>query len=260
MHFIKNFVILIGLLFFPFSTYAQNSQSEEDRILKIIEEKYSGSTRLTKSLKMYFKLDSVCNYSELNIVHIASRIIDLAANEFKIDEEMVWEVTAVNKIEIFKNIYLISIWHSKYPDDHIESFYDRSNDQIYILPLGNYNDMNDLISNADLKLNTDFEILRFCRLVTLLNHPSSFVIFISSINELIMEAVYQPLAFYSLRDSMNFSDIKVGLPSIIRDGELIRVNFYIARDEDLLKVKISIIEKKIMAYSEDKIGDFPYWW
>ncbi|UCE65711.1 MAG: hypothetical protein JSU85_12740 [Candidatus Zixiibacteriota bacterium] len=88
----------------------------------------------------------------------------------------------------------------------------------------------------------------------------NFIKFISSINEVLLDAVYSETFMYDLEDVKEFQKIKVKLPSIKREKETIEVSYFIAKDKDIIETKVILRGKKIVSYNEKHIGTVCSWY
>ena len=137
---------------------------------------------------------------------------------------------------------------------------DKENGKYYLLDGINKKQLNSFLPYKDLKLKSEYDILRYARFICLLKYPNRIVKFISSINELLFAAVYNEVTAYDLENIEKYSNIPVEMPSISKDGDKITVKQYMTKDENIVLNKIIIKIGKILDVQDKEIGRIPRWY
>jgi hypothetical protein len=119
----------------------------------------------------------------------------------------------------------------------------------------------DLLSNCPSDLESDGDIINFCRVMTLMKHARSYIRFIGDIKQLLLESVsLLPFASYDLESIRGFVDIPVELPTIRRNGDTVTAVYYSAIDDLIVKCSAVFEESNLISYGEEEVGIVPNWY
>ena len=144
--------------------------------------------------------------------------------------------------------------------------YDQSTDSLYLLNYITPEQINRIISPSKFSLWFDAQILDYCRLFTIIKYPAATIRFISSIQEILLEAVYANQGFYDLEQVKPADTTKLDIPSIKGMSKLteygaqfsakdtIEVSFYMARNDQIIKVQMTMSKKNVLNYKASLIS------
>lgn len=130
----------------------------------------------------------------------------------------------------------------------------------YLLGKASVRELMQMLETESFHLYTDGEILEYCRLITLLKHPGNYVRFIADVKQLMLEAAGRKAAYYDLERVKQFRNIKIDMPTIKREGRDIKVTYYAAEYDKVLKITATIADERVREYTEKEVGKFPYWY
>jgi hypothetical protein len=142
-------------------------------------------------------------------------------------------------------------------------------------------DIQRFLDSEDFRIFSDWQILKYCWIVTALYHNDKPVKFLTSIKELILDAVINRQMFNNLEGVKGYDTLKIELPSIEKNWDASRnrddlleyyahkmipgvdtvnVSFYIAYGTEIFKVNMSLSGRNITYYKEEFIGNTLKWY
>jgi hypothetical protein len=164
---------------------------------------------------------------------------------------------------IFLNVYDPVIQHYGFS---ITLVYNSKFNKTYLLGNMTNNDINKLLDGYLKDDTLDYKIIDYCRLFAILHYPGEPIRFISSIEEILLEAVYtDPILFSLGKDSTaksrgsfpenvnQWNNVKIGLPTIEKSNSGIMVSFYMAKTDKIYKITMKIMNGEVIEFKEDFI-------
>jgi hypothetical protein len=172
-----------------------------------------------------------------------------------------WQLLKPFSVGGHNNIVFYTVPNPHYVHSTFKFVYNIKQNNYYNLRGISVDSLNALLDTEDFHLVYDGEILSYCKFVTILMYPDNYIKFIADIKQLLLDAVSMELySYYDLDKIIDFYKIKVELPSITHDGNLINIFYFAANGDDIVKIKMTLKGKKILGYKEEKIGEVPYWY
>ena len=119
----------------------------------------------------------------------------------------------------------------------------------------------------------DSDILKYCRFCSILVNGPVPIRFISSIEELLLEAVFYDEAIFHLDPDSNsqmhffpdsdvnkWNNIRLGLPTIQRSGDKIDVAYFMAKFDKIYKINLTIKNLIVVDYKQEEIDKTLKWY
>ncbi len=169
-----------------------------------------------------------------------------------------WRILSAYSLYDRDSLVFFTMTNPRFIPGSIKIAYIPSRNKYYLLGNISDNDLNSLLNSEWFSIADDSDILRYCRLITILKHPSSYIKFIADIKELLLESLTLRNGF-SLSQVSPFTNIKVTLPSIEKSAESVKISYYFVEDEDINKATVILSGSNITTYQEENIGKIPYW-
>jgi hypothetical protein len=188
-----------------------------------------------------------------------------------------WWIWAAYSMKEYRNIIFLMVPHPRILDHRYTVAWNRSLNKYYLLGTNDIETYNSLLSSENFNLYSDFQFLKFCWLITSLRNPSSNIRFISSIKEVLVEAIFTYPIFNDLSQISHVKEDIVKLPSVDRtwqegpfdprklramvpDVDTVKVKFFMAKDSDIVNVIMTMSGQKVIKYEEDKVGETIDWY
>jgi hypothetical protein len=220
---------------------------------------------LYDNFKTYFCVDSSRIWDSKTYSKIEKDFSDYLPKKDPQRECGRWVISFRYWIISIPNLTFMSISSGNCIDSHpYDIAYDTDKDTLFILNYMAREQIDKLIPPSQYELSQETQILDYCRLYVLLDNPVANIRFISSIEELLMDAVYSEPHFYSLDTVKQYENVNLGLPAIngltqdtlwgspsLLANDTAEVSFYMAKNDDLVKVYMILTKNDIIKYDEN---------
>jgi hypothetical protein len=149
--------------------------------------------------------------------------------------------------------------------------FDKRKDSLYLLNYMTKEQVAELIPPSEFALFLTPSILDYCRLFALLKNPASSIRFLSCIDELLLGAIYWQPQLYDLDNVREFDTGEIEMPSIkgmarkpiegllFTAKDTIDISFYMAKNDELVNVKMRFSRNSIIDYKERVTGKTLDW-
>jgi hypothetical protein len=188
-----------------------------------------------------------------------------------------WTIWALYCMEQHKDIQFLMIPNPHNPDQRFTVARNKVQNRYYLLGGKDVDMINNLLGSEEFYLYSDRAILAYCWLITSLRNPSSNIRFISSIKEILVEAIFIDPIIHDLSKVSKYKNDVVELPTIKRSWrkgtydpleakkmeigiDTVSVEFFMAKDTDIVEVHISLSGPKIIDYEEIKVTKTTNWY
>jgi hypothetical protein len=150
--------------------------------------------------------------------------------------------------------------------------YSSKDDKIYSLENLSDTAINNLLDGYLPEKPLDNEVLDYCRLFTILHLGGGSIRFISSIKEILMEAIYwDPIMFTLSNDSTKTDDfvreyvnrwntVTLELPTIKKNENEIEVSFYLVQANKISKITMTIDNSIVINFQKEFITNTLDWY
>lgn len=198
-----------------------------------------------------------------------SKVVASIDSKYK-DRE--WTISHQYWLKSIPDILFFEVSDSKIIDSApFDIAYNQANDSLYLLNYMTKEQIGTMIPPAEFSLSITPQILDYCRLFTLLKYPAASVRFVSSIEEIQMEAIYAQPGFYDLDNVKQGEMIKIDIPSIkgltklpvegstFLAEDTVDVSFYMARDNQIVMVKMALSKTDVLSYETHVVSKTINW-
>ena len=262
---------LVRPLFYAVIIYFVAIVSANGQSLNTLRELGQCSEKDIGSLPLYYNLLTKYCVTTYQVSDSSSeryfkqKIGEMMSSKDQKYKDVAWQIREAYSISDYKDIFFFSISrpiHNVDPPPEIlfDVAFNQTQSRMYLLNGISIDDIDQLFSTEELSLNTDSQILHFCWLSTLLRHPAFNIRFISSIEELLTEAISTEPVFFNLENVIQYEKIKIEMPSIIKNEGIIKATFTMALEDEIREVSISIKNNKIIDYRDNKIAETLEWY
>jgi hypothetical protein len=277
--FMRRLILIVGLTVAVF--YSNATWSSEVSFLEesfgMCNDKRVGDPLLFYNLSQFMCMSKAVlqDSAELSIIAAeAGQAIASEVEDFK--DVRKWGIWAEYAMQSHRNIVFLLIPNPSIPDFRYTVAWNRSQNKYYVLGAADPETFNSLLSSEEFVLFSDYQYLEFCWLITSLRNPHSNIRFISSIKEILVEAAFTNSMFRDLSQVSDVEEDIVKIPSIDRSWyngpfdsrklremvpgvDTARVEFYMAKEEDIVEVRITLSGQKVVKYEEEKVGETIDW-
>jgi hypothetical protein len=158
-----------------------------------------------------------------------------------------------------KDVYYFHIVDEEYWHNRLDVLFNKRSGETFILQAMTIEELNTLLGDHELNDAADYDLLRHCRLITLLLYPHVPIRFVSSMNEVYMVAVYRPFSMFNLEDAKYTPGITIELPRIERNEVTVTVSFTIMKGAKLVRLSMIFERLRLKKVNEAEIGEFRDW-
>jgi hypothetical protein len=159
-------------------------------------------------------------------------------------------------IEDYENIIIFGIPNPVSVDGGFDVAWNRKLNKYYVLNDITTNELNDLLSSEKFSFYTEFEILRYCVLISCLQWPYSPIKLLSSTQDLMLTSVLNN-PIHSLDFMKKYKNVTVEMPEITQNGNDWIAIYYFAVGEAVVKIRMEYKKGQISEYNETKVAIIP---
>lgn len=194
----------------------------------------------------------------------------------RISSDALWYIYSLVDYE---NLIFFEIANPKYVGYTFSLGYNLERDKFYFF--NRIENIEEFLKTEDFRVRSDGQILKYCWMVTALYHNDKPVKFLTSIKELILDAIILNQGFINLVEAKGYDTIEIETPAIgknwdydsnrddlmeyyfhkmIPGVDTADVSFYIAYGTKIIKVNMSLSDRKITNFEEEFIGNTLKWY
>jgi len=171
-----------------------------------------------------------------------------------------WQIRSAYSLYDDHKIVLITVNDPNYIHFSTKWAYNVPQKKFYLLGAISNDDLNSLFATEQFSMSNDGGLLKYCQLITLLKHPNTNVMFIADIKQLLLESITERFSGYDINEAAQYTDIKLDLPTINKSSDGTESSYFVANQDDILRVDIRLKGQTILDYKETKIAQVPHWY